>query len=88
MFRSLDSEAALASESALDSDLVSVTSDGFPAGLVTGITHGTGAMAAATALGASTTPTIFTTDGLRFVAEAAGSPTSMRHSGTITFAQE
>src|SRR6202041_2943064 len=48
-FRSSDSEAALASESALASDLVSVTSAGCLAVPGTGITRGTDVMAAATA---------------------------------------
>src|ERR1700723_1744201 len=47
-FRFSDSEAALASESALDSDLASVMWAGCLAVLGTGFTRGTGAMAAAT----------------------------------------
>jgi hypothetical protein len=90
MSRSSDSEAALASESALDSDLVSAMSAGCPAAPVIGITPGTDATAAAFTQKAFTAQAaiIFTTDGRRFTAVGVDSQTSTKHLETITFARE
>ena len=80
----------MVSESALDSDLVSVTWAGCLAVLVTGITHGTDVTVAAFTRKAFTARAaiIFTTDGRRFVAVGVDSQTSTKHLETITFARE